>query len=435
MSDPEHIVELKIGDVVIDTWQSFTVQHDFLSPADTFDMTFGVASWDPHSEPEPIVTQLRAYAAGFQQVELQVDGAPQLKGYLDSVDGDEDASGPTVRVQGRDIGGQVVDCSMPLGFNIVGLPLVEVLERALSPWSIPVVVGNEENRVVLSVKKKQFSVALDQLPTDPKWWKDVVGKPVTTILSSDEWETSHPIDDVTAQPQSIVLATTVTGYKAAIENRKLQHELKVDPGQTRWDWIAKLLETQNLLGWFSADGKFVVGTPRYDQDPMFHATRAVEYPGLPMIGNRRSDQNNIESGGYTTRPGARYSHVYVFGRQGKDPIKTVAIDNGLVALGVSRPFYHTDHDIKSIEEAQRVADRMLVDSRIKDDAYTCVMTGFGQGDRLYAFDTIWDVWDDSPAVYFHGQLWCSRIVQRYDLENGPSTEATLQPKGIIEVPT
>ena len=132
----EHIVELRVGDVSIDTWQGFRIEHDLASPADSFDMTFGVSTWDPVVEPVPIAKTLREYAKARVEAQLFVDGARQLKGYLDAVMGGADESGPTVRVKGRDVGGQIVDESMPKGFNVLGLTLLETLTRALEKWDI-----------------------------------------------------------------------------------------------------------------------------------------------------------------------------------------------------------------------------------------------------------------------------------------------------------
>ena len=216
---------------------------------------------------------------------------------------------------------------------------------------------------------------------------------------------------------------------------KLAGQLKVKSEDTVWSWIKRLLKTQNVMGWFSADGKFIVGMPDYGQAPMFHATRIVEIPGHPFPPGRTPDDNNIEGAEYQESPGQRYSEVYVFGRQGKDPIRAYAPDLELKALGVDRPCYHRDGHIKSIEEANRVAQRMLDDGRIKGTAYTLKLDGFAQGNRLYAFDTIWDVWDDDPGVYVHDLMYCSKLVQKYEESQGPSTEVTLQPRGCIEVPT
>ena len=70
----EHIVELKVGDVTLDTWQRFRVIHDMLSPADSFDMTFGVGSWSPDTESAPIAHRLRSYAKSFAPIELHRRG-------------------------------------------------------------------------------------------------------------------------------------------------------------------------------------------------------------------------------------------------------------------------------------------------------------------------------------------------------------------------
>jgi len=411
-----HIVELVAGDDTIDTWNQFRVEHDFTSPADAFDMTFGVSGWDPTNEEAPIAYRLREYAKARREIQLFVDGAQQLKGYLDKVKGGSDATGPTVRVTGRDVGGQVVDEPMPRGFNVEGLTFLETLDRVLGKYGIEVVVGNDANRQLITKVKKSYTVNVEEKEQlwDKKWFSKV----------------KAPFDF-----ETIDGSTYVTAYYMAIANRKLAGQLKAKPDDTRWTWIKRLLKTQNTMGWFSASGQFIVGMPDYGQAPMFHATRIVEVPGAPLPAGRSPDDNNIESGEFEEVPGERYSAVYVYGRQGKDPIRAEAHDTELEALGVDRPDHHKDGRIKSIEEAERVAQRLLDDSRIKGTSYRCQLTGFAQGPRIYAFDTIWDVWDDDPANYVHDLMYCTRVVQEYDLDQGPRTTAVLQPRGCIEVPT
>jgi len=416
----EHIVELKIGDITIDTWQRIRVEHDMLSAADSFDMTFGVSSWDPRVEPEPIIQRLRAYAKAFARVELYIDGARQLHGLMDTIRGVGGPGGPAIQITGRDLGGQLEDEYMPTSFNYKGLPLLDLLARATAKWSIPIVIGNEDNRVVVTMKKKAHQIKDLEKAKKQKWYKNVVGKPVQGYA----FTTGGGVSD------------TLTAFSLVVANRKLNKEVKPDPDDTRWDFISDLLRVQDLLGWFAADGTFIVGVPNYDQEPLFHVTCAVKTPGMPMPKQRGPDMNNVEEGEVKEAPGQRYSSVYVFGRQGKDPIRAEAHDTELEALGVDRPCYHRDKKVDSIEEAQRVADRLLIESKIRGTSYSYKLTGFGQGDFLYAFDTVFDVWDDEPSRYVHDQLYCTSLVQEYDGENqGPTTSVTLQPKGIIEVPT
>ncbi len=418
---PEHIVELKIGDILIDTWQHFRIDHDMLSAADSFDMTFGVASWYPRAEPEPIIQRLRAYAKAFKRVEIFIDGAKQLSGIIDTVHGVGGGAGPSVNITGRDLGGQLEDEYMPTSFNYKGITLLDLLEKAMEKWNISVEVGNEHNRVVVTTKKKAHPFNEEDLgwAKKQKWWKHVVGKPVQGYAFSTETSATE----------------VLTAYEAVVRNRKIDKEVRPKPEDTVWDFVSNLLRTQNLLGWFSADGHFIVGLPDYDQEPLFHVTNVVRIPGQPMPKQRTTDMNNVEEGEIGEEPGKRYSAVFVFGRQGKDPIRAEAHDTELEALGVDRPLYHRDKKVDSLEEAERLAKRLLVESQIRGSSCTYKLTGFGQGDFLFAFDTVFDVWDDEPSRWVHDQLFCTKFVQGYDLEQGPLTTVTLQPKGIIEVPT
>jgi len=416
----EHLVELKIGDLLVDTWQRFRNVHDMTSPADTFDMTFGVATWDPRVDPEPIINRIRAAGDSFEKVELFIDGAKQLTGYLDTINGVGTGDGAAIHISGRDVGGQVVDRELELGFNVKGLFLLDILEMLLGEWNIPVIIGNDDNRVVVTTKKKTYTVKDLETAKKQKWYKDVVGKP----WSGYEFSTSGTATD------------TLSAYVEVVKNRKIAKELKPKPDDTYWNFIQRLLRTQHLLGWFGADGSFIVGTPDYDQAPLFRATNVIELPGMPPPTTYTTEMNNTEGGDWAGQPGQRYSHVYVFGKQGKEPIKAVAMDEELVANKVNRPHYHRDRNITSIEEARRVAQRLLVESQIKGTALEYPMAGFGQGDYLYGFDTVWDVYDDEPSRYIHDQMYCPKVIQEYDMDNlGPRTTVTLQPKGIIEVPT
>jgi len=420
---PQHIVELRVGNVIVDTWESYRITHDMQSPADSFDMTFGVAGWDPQIETAPIVEQLREAARAFEPVELVIDGALQLTGYIDTINGTGSESGPRLRLIGRDVGGQVVDEPMPKGFNALNMTLTNILGVILGKWNIPIDIGNEGNRKLCSTKKikHQFKESEKAQAQQEKWYKKV--EPTL-----ERWHIGY------ATKEGIITEPYLRGYETVILNRKVQKELKPKNTDTRWDFLQRVLKTQNLYGWFSADGHFVVASPNYDQDPLFHVTNVVENPDAPAPA-RDTSQNNVEEGVIVENPGKRYSAVYVFGRQGKDPIRAEAHDDVLEALGVERPWYHRDKAIKTIEEAQRVADRILWEGQNKGSMATYTLTGHGQGDRLYAFDTVFDVHDDEPSRWVHDTLYCTVVTQRYDLEAGPRTQVRLQPKGIIEVPT
>jgi len=409
----EHIVELKIADVLIDTWNRISVTHGMMSASDAFDMSFDVASWDPRVEPEPIIRRLEGYAEAFERVELFVDGAKQLTGLLDKVKGKEGVGGPTINLVGHDMGKQVEDEDLPKGFNYKNVYLLDLVDAVLGKYDVEVVIGNEDNRVVVSTKKKKYQFADTDLEwaQKQKWWKQVIGKPKKTENS------------------------TLTAYTNVIRNRKINKEVRPKPDDTRMSFLARLFKSQNLMGWFAADGKFIIGLPNYDQAPLFHITRAVRVPGKPLPEQRTPDMNNVEEGSSEKAPGQRYSVVKVFGRQGKTPIRAEAHDTYLEALEVDRPWRHTDHKIDSIEEAQRVADRILYESMIRGTSYDYTLTGFGQGDHLFAFDTVFDVWDDSPACNVHSQLYCTQLELDYDKDSGPTTKVKLQEKGIIEVPT
>lgn len=412
----EHIVELEVGDVLIDTWQSFRIEHDFASPADSFDMTFGVSAWDPTVDAEPIALRLRGYSKARAPVEIRIDGAKQLRGFIDGVTGGGDGSGSSVRVRGRDVGGQVVDEPMPRGFNVVGITVLEALTAVLSKYGIAVIVGNDLNRELITKVTKSYTVEASE--AEQKLFKQKWFKKVKAPFDFEEIEGS----------------SYVTAYYAGVSSRRIAAALKVRGNDTRWSWISRLLKTQNVMGWFSADGTFVVGMPDYGQVPIFHATRVVQVQGQPLPAGRSPNENNIESGEYTESPGQRYSTAYVFGRQGLDPIRGEAHDTELEALGVDRPVYKRDGKIRTIEEADRVAQRILDDGRIKGTVYECKLAGFSQGNRLYAFDTTWDVWDDDPGSYVHDIMYCTRVVREYDTDSGPTTRVTLQPRGCIEVP-
>lgn len=423
MSIVQPIVELRIGNIVIDTWRSFNVTHDMMAAADTFDMTFGVSGWDPLKEPRPIVEQIRDAAKAFQRVELVIDGALQLTGYIDAINGGGDENGPTLRIQGRDVGGQVVDEPMPKGYNALNQTLTDIVGYVLGKWQIPIDVGNEGNRKLCYTKKIKYDFKDTEVESKKSeaWWKDV--EPTLT----GHWK-------MVATKQGIIGDRYLAGYQTVIMGRRIQKELRPKSDDTRWSFLQRVLKTQNLYGWFSADGHFVIASPNYDQDPLFHATCVVENP-LATAPSRDTSQNNIEDGVIVEAPGRRYSAVYVFGRQGKDPIRAEAHDAELEALGVDRPWYHRDKTIKTIQEAERVAQRLLEESRIRGNMATYSIAGFGQGDHVFAFDTVWDVYDDEPSRWVHDTLYCTIVTLKYDEEAGPRTQVRLQPKGIIEVPT
>lgn len=128
MPTPNNQLALTIANHAHQTWQSYEVDSDLLIAADAFQV-----------EIAPTSLVLPEFINIGADVRLTLDGQRILTGVLDDITESVAKSQHTVSLSGRDLAGQLLDCSVPL-FDGQELSLSQILKQFLSPFNIPYVI-------------------------------------------------------------------------------------------------------------------------------------------------------------------------------------------------------------------------------------------------------------------------------------------------------
>ncbi len=100
---PDTEVRVVAGSLELTTWQSYQIELDLRRPANAFSLVA------PNTDAEQVGNLARG-----QSVQVYVDDEIQMTGYIDDLSWQADASGARVEISGRDVFGQLMDCSAPL---------------------------------------------------------------------------------------------------------------------------------------------------------------------------------------------------------------------------------------------------------------------------------------------------------------------------------
>ena len=203
-----HNIAIRVGDKLVEHWQSYSITSDMLNPADGFSMALA-----------PATAELRELVAPNARIAVLIDDVQILDGFIDerTISGDKGA-GTVVEIAGRDKAGRLVDESMdPSSFRRKSL--VDIVDTAAGRWFNFVLLTNEENRVWLRGGRRK--------------------------------------------------GLARSSARARGVNTKLE-KLEVEPGESRWDAISRFVREAGLLAWSSADGEaLIVSQPDYTQDPQY----------------------------------------------------------------------------------------------------------------------------------------------------------------------
>ncbi|STZ76342.1 phage baseplate assembly protein [Bergeriella denitrificans] len=117
-----HQTAIRIGGQEHRDWQSYSIDSDFLIPADGFELSVG----------------LHDAAGGIPDLsgetcEVLVDGQVVLTGIIDNQSDDKSKGRRDLRLVGRDLAGLLVDCSAPQ-LNVQGMSVLEAAKKLVEPW-------------------------------------------------------------------------------------------------------------------------------------------------------------------------------------------------------------------------------------------------------------------------------------------------------------
>lgn len=202
---------------VIDIWQSYRFNSNFLTPTDAFSFTLG---------DESVSGDLLKELVPGARVQLEIFSHIQASGYIDSISVETSRSGTSITVDGRDMLSYAVDAAMdPLMKFAPKQTLEQVIKQALAPYGFTALVDeNEKNKNI-----------------------------------------------ITGQERGVKTTKKGKSLKSFVE-----HQLKPYPSEGVFAFVSRIAQRFGLWVWLSANGKdIVVGTPNFDQDPRYTLIRSI----------------------------------------------------------------------------------------------------------------------------------------------------------------
>jgi len=177
--------------------------------------------------------------------------------------------------------------------------------------------------------------------------------------------------------------------------------------------------------WFAPEGRLIVSSPHYTQDPSFSVLRRTQ--------SDASQPNNVLDGNVRQSIGERYSKVTVYGRGNprsgsRDVPKGVAIDESWPGA-LPKEHVIQDTDIRSNEQAARRALRELNQRKQQSFVLEYELSDHGQGPVIYSIDTVVSVVDDAADV--RGNFYVTRRTFQRSRKDGTKTTITAVPIGSI----
>lgn len=363
------VLRLESGDA-FDLWEEATVEDSFLDPCQTMRLRVGVD--------ESRFYLLNRLRKGSQFV-LEVNGAPQIGGFLDSVNIDSSHSGTAIEVTGRDVLSPVVDSHINRKLAVKkGMSLRDLARLVFhDEFALPVTFGN--GLAEIGDTEAAVNKARDR----------AVGKTVKAKGKPRRRKVTDP-----------------------------DKEIRPRPNEGAFQYFSRFAHRVGYHAWAMPDGQGVLlGAPTYDQEPI---------GGLVNLRGEGA-LNNIERASLRSDNTSLPSHIYVYGKSSKPGDKSVpigfAVNEGAPFF---KPFYVTDDESDDKEHADAYARFLLGKAMRQACVYQVTVRGLSDAKTgaIYNVDTVLNVTDDFCGV--DGPMWVERRTFRKS-RAGTFTDMTLIP--------
>ncbi len=317
-------VELRVGSMVIKNWLSYTVEADIYTADDAFSLEL--------AHPETEVT------AG-KRCELYVNGTLELTGIVDRVSKSYDKSGETLRVEGRDLMGLLVDSYCEEFFTLEGTTVKSLAQRLLK--TIPFI--NREKII---------------------YQEDFAGRSKKKGKSAGD--SSLNLLDV---PHNFT---------------------QIEPGMTVFEALKQYCASRGMMFFSLHDGTFVFGRPRLKGTPLFS-----------IVCTREGKENNVLEGEMVNDISKQYSKITVTGQQqGTDAFEAEKINTTASVTDRSVPF-HKPMVVKDNNDYQSPAlhARMLMEKARHEGFQLRYKVPFhSQGGRNWTINELCTVKDEVLGI-------------------------------------
>lgn len=436
------VVYLEVAGTRLPIWDSYSVDSDMFVPADGFRFAVSLPNDSQFSE-RGRREQLRDKLKPGARVELFVGkesrgGQPnertlQMTGFIDDSTVEATATnGTVIKVEGRDLAGMLVDSSIDPEMRFsVDMPLLTLVREAVKPWGIEVVSDGFDARETLRGRRlrragqRTVRAARSAGVPSSRWnvglqaESDRTGIPIDTLAGADGDDASA------AQARAAARASAANSLTQSDIQRLKVKDARPRIGETVWAFLERHVRRLGLMMWMSPDGKLIVSSPHYAQEPSFAAHRRFVSLG--------ESPNNVSSGGVRQDIGERYSKVVVYGRgnvrSGARRVpKGIATDSAWPEGFGPKLLVLQDTSIRDDAAAARRALRELGLRKQQSIVLDYVLDDHGQRSGIYCIDSVCSVVDETANIA--GNYYCVRR-QFQRSEAGTRTIVRLVPVGSL----
>lgn len=187
---PSDVLSLSIGGVAHADWLNYEIDSDLLTPADAWQFSLG------GGQPLPDAVQPGADCV------MRLDSDIVMVGVVDDITEQVDKRGHSIALNGRDLAGQLLDCSAPL-FNELEVPLLRIVKAVCDPlniskYRIDATTTQTQHKVSVTPGNNSWEVLKNAAEANGLWpWFDpagtlIIGRPdipteakATLILDKD----------------------------------------------------------------------------------------------------------------------------------------------------------------------------------------------------------------------------------------------------------
>lgn len=371
--DRVEVRRLDKSERVFDAWESLTITSEFLTPCDTFRLTCGSESAG--------VDLARELPVGAH-VQILVNGYPQITGYVDACEVENDWGGTRVTIEGRDALSLIVDGNvdpnLQIPKNVTIMQLCELVIKGQYMTEFGFVPQNDSRVLARGTN----------LGEKPKEWK------------GSRHKRPDPLKEVTPKDN-----------------------------EGAFSYLSRIFSHHGYWLWASVDGQYVVvAGPDYEQPPSYELVKRYDTSGNGGTGAANNVLRSRSRLDQTSVPSVVYVRGVSSSAGAKGKVVGFAQDSRVLPL---KPAFIKDQNATTQEKAERVARAFLSRQQRNFATYECTVAGFT--DRvtkgIYQVDATAKVVDEVAGV--EGVMWIESRTFRKSRSEGTVTDLKLIPCGTL----
>ncbi len=379
-----HEVEVRLGAARarLTALDEVRISHDMLSPGSVAT----VALWrQPGERPWP-ETELFRLAKVFAPVEVAVDGHLQVRGVLEKPRVGAERTGAGLWLSFRDLACAAMVAEASPSLSLRDVTLEEALRRLFEPLNIPIVIGANAD----DARSVQAGA-----------------RPGARAPSARRSRRRHHVD-----------------------------RFRVQPGTKVWQLAEQLCRRHGYLLYTAPCETgigLVIDQPAYDSPVLFEFTRRRNDDGSATAtflgGSREWDATQLPTSvtvfghtSHTSREDARHRATVQNDRLTGPRVEP---------LTQVRPWYRKDKKARTPKVATQKARRILAQANASFDVLTLTAQGFGQGNRIFAVNSMARV--DDVETGTTGDFLITQVSMIRSRAQGTTTQLRLVPKGSLVI--